>query len=186
MSSSIALVVAALVGTAACDGSDATVDSGVLRPDAPEGCDYSESSDATNVTNSVPSGFAEVTGRTFAAGSSVTICGAIDVTHFAEPGNPKTLIDSDSFTITVPAESDLRVVLTGNGLAARLTRTSPRSSSKWRPRVRSEPATARGMPRACSLVVTRWQARVSPRERSSSRSPRTMRRRRRRRFRTAS
>jgi hypothetical protein len=73
-------------------------------------CDYTEAHDATNDYN-LTSGFAtEQTGIMFSDGSK-TICGIMNVGHF---NTTNFSIDIDDYTLTLTADADVLVTLTGS------------------------------------------------------------------------
>jgi hypothetical protein len=80
--------------------------------DALDGCDYHEQHDSTN-DNTVPApGIAEATSLT--VGTKTTICGVFESNHY----DGSTTVDVDDYAITIAADTDVIVRLTGTGLGA--------------------------------------------------------------------
>jgi hypothetical protein len=108
------LVVAAAVAACGDDGGNAKVDGAVvvdtlLIDGLPPGCNYAERSDATNDDLSDPPGTPEATSLAFR--DDTVICGTFDSTHF----DGDITVDVDSYTFSVPNETDalLRIRATG-------------------------------------------------------------------------
>lgn len=114
---SFGLVVVLLA--AACGGEhqhiypDAMVDGSADAP-ASNGCDYTEQRDATNDDVSAMPGTAEATGLT--VGSSTTICGAFEATHF----DGDITVDIDGFTVAVASDTDVLVRISGDAAGIEL------------------------------------------------------------------
>lgn len=109
----------ALLFLAACGGGGGSGDSPDARdPDSgggaidmapnPVTCAYTEAADATNNTSPT----AEATGVSAAA--PVALCGKVNNGHY---NGATTAVDIDTFKVTLPAEADILVHLTGAGLS---------------------------------------------------------------------
>ena len=113
------LVVVASITACGGGGGVKLVDSQVGdtgNPPPPPGCDYGELHDATNDNLSANSaGTPEQTLLTYTSGTMV-ICGSIDMTHFVADSNGiGGVIDSDVYDISVAADTEVRVDITGAG-----------------------------------------------------------------------
>lgn len=88
-------------------------DAAIDAPISTVGCDYTEAHDDTNddFSGNNPNGVAEATSKTF-TGSSLTICGNLDSTHFVAADE---LVDIDGFSFAAPAGVDVRIELTVTG-----------------------------------------------------------------------
>jgi len=121
------LALALVLVLAACGGDDnghthpdasTTTDSAPpadAAPDAyvlPAGCDFAELADATN-DDFTQMGMPEATSLTFS--TSLTLCGTINSGHFDDQSGA---VDVDSFKITLTADADVIVDLTGTGAEA--------------------------------------------------------------------
>lgn len=95
------------------DAAPAAIDAAIDAP-LQGGCDYTEQHDTTNDDLS-QAGAPEPTGKMFTGAATTRLCGQLDSTHYAAAD---TLVDIDGYTVTVTADADVVVYLTGAGIGA--------------------------------------------------------------------
>ncbi len=107
-----------IVLLAACGGEhqhifpDATTGGGSADAPPSDGCNYTEQRDETNDDVAPATGTPEATSLTL--GSSTTICGTFNSTHF----DGDITVDVDGFTVAVASDTDLLVRISGAGAEA--------------------------------------------------------------------
>ena len=91
---------------AACGGDDPA--------EPPEGCDFLERDDAGNDVFAMTPGTAEATGVALEA--EHVFCGRVDPGHFRPAAQGPGIVDVDTFTLDVAADTSAVISLTGTGL----------------------------------------------------------------------
>lgn len=91
---------------------DGSVDAALDAPPLPPGCDYAEARDTTN-DDIFASGTPEPTGLTLAP--QAVVCGQVDIAHYDAT---EQVVDVDGFTVTLAADADVLLTISGAGADA--------------------------------------------------------------------